>query len=632
MHSVAWHGVAWRRSRVVVMLVGALLLSLGTSWASVGATPAAAATVAGVAPNPVNELDCNGLSPKYSPVRPDFGGLCVDPLWVNPSGHASRFYDNGRYIGHDEPSVKFISHAPHSANDFSYVMKLSTDPTAAPTVSKGAHNVTDYAELSPAPWFGLPICDPRSYPQNPCVPDSNVNQSQINNPAAAGSAFMELQFYPPGYPPFIDAPSCSSTKWCAALTIDSLECTYGFASCNPNCIEPINFAFLQRNGVPAGPPSPQLADVNTFTANAQTLEMNPGDVLKVAVKDTKAGLRTTVADLTTGQKGFIVASAHNGFMDTKISSCAGVPFSFHAEYNTAAKRNQVPWSALEGGVLMEDEIGHFEVCSTATHRIGYSLTASNGQSFNDPKVYQTCGGGNEPAVGGEGPCNLSTGACVGSTTETGVACPVTDFLSGLNCEYSDALCMRAGSRTIQVNGSPQTVSWPVTSCQQDYFQNGDLDYDGASYLADWPNGSPRHPTSFQYIGPFTKGKPYPKVQFETDAPASEIFCNTTTGVGCTVPPLKAAFYPFWTLGKATISAPTKGGPTTAGPQLAHKIGCAWNFGNTIAGVTVRSFGKDGEYGTPDTARYGGTSTSPVMPNPQLARSCIAHKNAAHHKG
>ncbi len=53
-----------------------------------------------------------------------------------------------------------------------------------------------------------------------------------------------MQFYPPGFPPFADSASCNSTKWCAALTIDSLECTYQFASCNNNCIEPVNFSYL----------------------------------------------------------------------------------------------------------------------------------------------------------------------------------------------------------------------------------------------------------------------------------------------------------------------------------------------------------------------------------------------------
>ena len=47
----------------------------------------------------------------------------------------------------------------------------------------------------------MPICDPKSYPQNPCTPDSDTNSGLISDPNAAGSAFMELQFYPPGFTP-----------------------------------------------------------------------------------------------------------------------------------------------------------------------------------------------------------------------------------------------------------------------------------------------------------------------------------------------------------------------------------------------------------------------------------------------
>jgi len=39
-----------------------------------------------------------------------------------------RFTDNGHYIGHDEPSVKFISHAAGSGNTMTYFMKLPRDP------------------------------------------------------------------------------------------------------------------------------------------------------------------------------------------------------------------------------------------------------------------------------------------------------------------------------------------------------------------------------------------------------------------------------------------------------------------------------------------------------------------------
>ena len=187
----------------------------------------------------------------------------MDPVTIK-NGKRFRFEDNGHYIGHDEPSVKFISSTPGSGNTMSYLTKIPVDPHQSPTASG---SVTNYGQLSIAPWFGLPMCDPKSYPQNAVHPGQR-HQHRSGGPTDAGSAFMELQLYPPGYTPFVDSESCSATKWCAALTIDSLACTFSFATCNNNCIEPVNFAFLQTNGVPAGPPSPQLTDVSTFLPNA----------------------------------------------------------------------------------------------------------------------------------------------------------------------------------------------------------------------------------------------------------------------------------------------------------------------------------------------------------------------------
>jgi hypothetical protein len=34
--------------------------------------------------------------------------------------------------------------------------------------------------------------------------------------------------------------------------------------------------------------------------------------------------------------------------------------------------------------------------------------------------------------------------------------------------------------------------------------------------------------------------------------------------------------------------------------------------------TVETFGKDGEYGTPDVARFAGPSTSAVQANPEIS--------------
>jgi hypothetical protein len=559
------------------------------------------ASSASIVPNPVNELDCNGWSPTYPSVRPGMKALCTDPLERTANGSVSRFENNSYYVGHDEPSVKFLSAAPGSGNHMTYLMQLARDPAGAPTTSPNGTTTTDYAELSLAPWFGLPICDPNSYPQNPCTPDSDSNTGD-NTAQDAGSAFMELQFYPPGYPPFFDAPSCDPTHYCAALNIDSLECTFGFTSCNNSCVEPVNFAFLQTDGVPAGPPNPQQANASTFAPNGKTLLMNPGDALQVIIQDTPNGISTTVNDLSTAQSGFMVASAANGFANTDLHTCNGTPFAFHPEYSTASPQNRVPWAALEGGVLMEDEIGHFEPCSSVSNALPLSAPG-----FSDPNVYQTCVGSFEKNGQGEGPCGAKK--CDHSTTVNGHPCTRTDSF----CELSDAVCMPAGPRTITINNVSEVVSWPVAGCLANAFQNGDLDFDGSSYIADWPDGTSTHPTPFNYVGPFdANGNAYPQVQLETDGADEEQSCNFSTGGGCMVPAAGAAFYPFWTLAS----------PASSSSTLPHASGqCVWNFGNTIAGQTTDSLGGTAEYGRPDVSWFAGTLISPVMANPALNSTC-----------
>ncbi len=594
------------------------MASLSIAAASPAAAHNRAATEpATVKPKAVNELDCNGWGKKYKTVDPGFRRLCVDPRgpklgkkWstaVRGYSGRGRFMDNGHYVGHDEPSVKFISSAANSGNTMTYIMKMPVDPTK-PATDTGT--VIDYAELSPAPWFGLPLCDPESYPQNPCTPDSDSNLGGIKDKNAAGSAFMELQFYPPGFTPFYDDVSCNKTKWCAALTIDSLESYFNFAGLNTACEEPSNFAFLQRNGVPAGPPGPQLADVATYTPNSHTLLINGGDVLEVAISDPAAGFTTTVTDLSTGQTGYMVASAANGFMDTNVKTCDGTPHTFHAEYATAAPQNQVPWAALEGGVLMEQETGHSEVCSSLANK-----DPVTGPGFKDRDTYDTCVGGTEGGTldKGEGPCNAKTGVCVGSTTEgtTGpIACPSDNFDSGQLCEFADGICIPQGGRAVTIEGHSVTATSPVNFCQANRFQNGDLDFDGIPYQKkSWPDGSSDRPTSIRYAGPFDQaGNPYPSIQFETDIAGSEFLCNVTSGLNCDAPPLSASFYPFWTL---TDKAGQGIGPLFSAPD------CIWNFGNAIPGVTTRKFGKDAQYGVPDTARYGGTIISKVHANPEV---------------
>jgi hypothetical protein len=65
----------------------------GTAGAATAATTAKTAATGGVAPNPVNELDCNGWSHKYGTVRKLAGTTCVDPIKV-VNGKGQRFIDN----------------------------------------------------------------------------------------------------------------------------------------------------------------------------------------------------------------------------------------------------------------------------------------------------------------------------------------------------------------------------------------------------------------------------------------------------------------------------------------------------------------------------------------------------------
>jgi hypothetical protein len=581
--------------------------SAGASTSAGTAKTATTVATGAVAPNSANELDCNGWSHKYQAIGKEAGALCTDPIKIL-NGKATRFSDNGWYVGHDEPSVKFISSRPGSGNTMTYVMKLPRDPKARPTANG---KVVDYAQLSPAPWFGLPICDPKSYPQNPCKPDSDTNSGTISDPNAAGSAFMELQFYPPGFTPaWTDNISCDATKWCAAMTIDSLACTFNFATCNNNCIEPVNFAYMQTNGVPTGPPSPQLANVRTFTPNRHTLMFHSGDVLVASISDPPQGFTAVIRDLTTHRTGFMTASAANGFMNTNIADCSGTPFTFHAEYSTARQQNQVPWAALEGGVLMQQEIGHGEVCNAVANKLP-AVNPSGATGYTDPNAFQTCVGGSEgPHAVGEGPC--SGAICQNATTQGPngpVACPTNNAASGALCEFSDGYCFPKGTRIAFINGSPVKEVSRAAECNQERTQNGDLDYDGQAYLADWPNGSRNFPTTFQYVGPFqANGTTYPQVQFETDAAGSEALCNVATGAGCTAPPIGAKFYPFWSLSPQSSALGT------------HASRCVWNFGNDQPN-TFRDFGKDAQYGVPNLARYGGTLISPVLPNPQFSDGC-----------
>src|SRR5207249_392821 len=189
----------------------------------------------------------------------------------------------GAYTGHDEPAILFYSNRAGAGNSMTYHMTLPSDPPTRPT-QDGTGGTFNF-KLHPAFWLGMALCDDQSSPNPdgssvgpnvPCTPDSDTNIYNSPNPASPdyighhpGAAFMELQFYAPGWVPWPPGDSCDPTKWCAALNIDSLSSNDNTGQeMNATCqkrvgVEYVNFAFVTKSGEPHAPPSPVNSTVET---------------------------------------------------------------------------------------------------------------------------------------------------------------------------------------------------------------------------------------------------------------------------------------------------------------------------------------------------------------------------------
>jgi HYR domain len=235
----------------------------------------------------------------------------------------------------------------------------------------------------------------------------------------------------------------------------------------------------------------------------------------------------------------MVASGANGFVhNANQTDCTTAPFNFHAMYATASPGQVVPWAGLSPNVSFDFEIGHYELC-------GDSACATL------------------PDGADEGTCSVSTNRLckVNSDCPTGETC------------------------NVQTSASCSTVRG-VGGCS-----NRDLDHDGLSYQADWPDGTAAHPSSVilgsaddRGVGPLststtsinTYDEGYNTITFRTT--------ENTTG----------AFYPFFS-------------------QAGAGSTCRFYFGNDIPGTTTNDFGKATQYGT--------TITNPCLPGTPPVAKC-----------
>jgi hypothetical protein len=277
--------------------------------------------------------------------------------------------------------------------------------------------------------------------------------------------------------------------------------------------------------------------------------MSPGDKITVRMFDAPLrggghALEAKETDLTTGQSGYMIASAANGFENTDPFTCQGHKFNFQPEYNTAKPQNIIPWGVGPYMINDEYEIGHFEACTKVSNKATIHLTSKVTGTY-----YKDCHGPYETAKD-----------------------------SAKDFEPNDSPCYKKGDTHGGL--APPNL---VTGCEVTFGAIGDLDYDGSPYWPDWPDSttpgtSNRFPTPFLQEQPTTNGAPYPTMQFMTDSSATQFNtnCNLMTGSGCVLPPNGPGnFYPYFT--EAMVGG-----------------SCVFEFGNMTNG---NDFGKDAQYGS-----------------------------------
>jgi len=253
----------------------------------------------------------------------------------------------------------------------------------------------------------------------------------------------------------------------------------------------------------------------------------PGDVIVVDMHDTSEGLQIVLRDVTTGETGFMTASAANGFGQVKFdpygTTCKNIPYDFHPMYSTSSEHTRVPWAAHSFNIAFSDEIGHFEFCS--------SVDANRNCAHpDDPPTSPT---------------------------------------------FDDFACFPASASS----------RVPIAGCLA-----ADLDFDGPPYRLDWP-GTFKHPgydaelhpqpirfTSALFRSKWGDWENYNRVAFEADFPVFELTCDPYTGTGCSSPPAGAEFYPFYSTAELTLDGDH------------DENACVWDLGGAHIPHTTNTFG------------------------------------------
>jgi hypothetical protein len=465
-------------------------------------------------------------------------------------------------VGHDEPSLLFYSNTAGAGFNNVYRIRLPKDPPLLPK-QDGSGGTWNF-QLHPAFWFGMAMCDdqgnpnpggsPSAGPNIPCTPDSDSNIFDSPDPTAhdyigrhPGTAFMEMQFYPPGWitsnSGAIDAES--ATKWTAALNIDSFQNNDNTGQGNNAACaaitngEYVNFAFIQIDGVPSASPSPYDLAVNS--TNAKTLRMNGGDELIVTLADTDNGLMVTIQDLTSGGSGSIVASGANGFAsvlwDPTGTNCDRstheLKHDFHPAYATSSEHTRVPGAAHSYNIAFSDEIGHFEYCSSVAQEFG-ACTSLTGKDKKPGLDDLQCVDAGLPAAFGL----IHIGGCIDADADfDGVPYRNDTWPGSFKDPVKDAL----------FHAEPVIFSSPLLTDANGRVEN----FSRVAFESDLP-----------------------RIESGTTPPCQRHLSNPADkhpGHGCVNPPKGAAFYPFYS-------------------TRLDSTGCRWQEGGPFIPGTLDDFG------------------------------------------
>ena len=524
------------------------------------------------------------------------------------------------YVGHDEPSMLFYSNQPGSGYQMSYNMTLPRDPGNPTNYSAASTGNTYNMQLHPAFWFGMAMCDTQSFPQQRlmtgggsttdpslCPPhsDSNITPDTFAGMSThAGTAFMEMQFYPPGdnhqpdaVNPCLVGQGPGDTQWCAAMNIDSLsENPIAGNMLNSTCLgvvgsaEYVNFGIVTTTGASTGAANPVDSTQTTYDGNPSgppTFFMNNGDQLQVTFNDIPnstpgpngSGLQVVINDLTTGTSGSMVASSNNGFgmvqaAPAPSTACSSILYNFHPMYDTSSTGGRVIWAAHTYNISYSDEIGHWETC-------GAPLPSSSGLACN--------------------PNNL----------------PVITESDGEQSDADDTSCFPpSGAGTL-----------PLTRC---IGINGG--FDGPPYRPDWPTGetpSSTVPTPVTFSSPLTGGSDaahdtvqYSDAAFETDLPRVEAPDIPATKNNCQRFAVDNNGAPIAGAGNNCFLLPLTDESSAAAPVSANfypwfnsyttAAGCVWQEGGLPSnGTTINDFGKNSQYAAAPNNAYGYGALYPV---------------------